>query len=95
MGEHTNMYLMLFIDSFFFCFTYKCELDSLRTTHLISQSTRSAYSEISNQSVRPHSLIRVLVFRLNDRGPITAHRVPIEHSDQTARMRRLGSEYSM
>ena len=49
-----------------------------------------AYSEDSNQSVNPLSLIRVVVFRLKKCFELLAtHIVHIEDSDQTARTRRL------
>ena len=49
-----------------------------------------AYSDDSDQSVHPLSKIRVVVFRLKKCfGLLATHIVPIEDSDQTARMRRL------
>ena len=48
-----------------------------------------AYSEDSNQSAHPHSLIRVLVFRLKKRWTLATHRTHNESSDQSAQMRRL------
>ena len=49
-----------------------------------------AYSDDSNQSVHPPSLIRVVVFRLKKCFGLKAtHIAHIEDSDQTARMRRL------
>ena len=47
-----------------------------------------AYSEDSNQSVHPPSLIRLLVFR-RCFGLFATHIVPLLDSDQAARMRRL------
>ena len=49
-----------------------------------------AYSEDSNQSEHPPSLIRVVVFHLKKCfGLLATHIAPIEDSDQTARIRRL------
>ena len=45
----------------------------------IRYKLKCAYSEYSNQSAHPHSLIRVLVFRLKNIRPI-------ENSDQTGRV---------
>ena len=53
-----------------------------------------AYSEDSNQSAHPSSLIRVVVFSLKICfGLLATHIVPIEDSDQTARTRRLVSVF--
>ena len=53
------------------------------------QQLECKYSENSDPPAHPHSLIRVLVFRLRKLGPLTIHRAPIKTSDQTARMQRL------
>ena len=52
------------------------------------------YSEDSNQSVHPPSLIRLVVFHLKKCfGLLATHIVHIEDSDQTVRTRRLISVY--
>ena len=69
---------------------YNKTVTSCELVSSIRYELARAYSEDSKQSVHPLSLIRVLVFRLKKCFELLAtHIVPIEDSDQTARMRRL------
>ena len=52
------------------------------------QKLECTCSEYSDPPAHPHSLIRVLVFRLMKLVPLTIHRAPIKYSDQTARMQK-------
>ena len=72
--------------------TFQCNttVTSCELVSSIMYKLTRAYSEDSNQSAHPPSLIRVVVFRLKICfGPLTTHIVRIEDSDQTVRMRRL------
>ena len=43
----------------------------------------------NTHEIIPHSLIRVLVFNLENVGTLATHRAPIKDSEQTARKRRF------
>ena len=62
--------------------------DTFEAVLVRCQKLKCTYSEYSDPPAQPHSLIRVLVFRLRKLGPLTIHRAPIKYSDQTARMQK-------
>ena len=69
--------------------------DTFEPVHVRYQKLECTYSKYSDPPAHPHSLIRVLVFRLRKLGPLTIHRAPIKYSDQTARMQKGFSEFSL
>ena len=62
----------------------------MQSEHVFSIRYKFAcgYSQDTNQSVHPHSLIRVIVFHLKNIRPLIIHKGSSE-TDQSEQMRRL------